>query len=192
MTITPAFYGMLLFNIATFGPTSTFYSVPSSDPAVKIWVSLNPNAGNSYSVLVINKHESSTIAKVSITTPSTSTVAKSITLSNPYGLSGLNKTVLGQVDFNDPTSVYKDIILSIIDSSISISVEPASAMLVRISDVDQGALFSDNSRPVVLPGLGPSATKKVKTCVSRKCSSAYSRPETFLFVSLVIGSCFWF
>ena len=147
---------MLMFNIAKFGTNPTMYDVQTSDPLIKVWVCINPDAGNSYSVVVINKHDvSSGRSPVTITikTPSTSRFAKSITLSNPSGLLGLTNTTIAGVDFNNPSSEYQASSLSINSLSISITVSSATAVLVRISDSDQGKFFTDNNIAVVLPGF---------------------------------------
>ena len=153
--VTPVYYGMLMFNIAKFGSNPTIYEVPTSDKLIKIWVALNPDAGNSYSVVVINKHGVSSQPNpitVTIKTPSTSKFAKSLVLSNPSGLTGLTNTTIAGVDFNDPSTTYKGSSQSINSFSVSITVAPASAMLVRISDTDQGLFFTDDS--VVEPVTG--------------------------------------
>lgn len=176
ITVTPPYYAMLMFNIAKFGSTPSIYGVESGDPLIKIWVSLNAEAGNSYSVVVINKHEVGTIANVNIKLPSTSKIAKSITLMNPGGLSGINGTTLGGIDFDSAKSVYKEDIVPITSQTITLSVPAARAGLVRISDSDQGLLFSDSSRVISLPGLKVDATGKYvpNECIDTpsKCKSA--------------------
>ena len=147
--VTPVYYGMLMFNIAKFGAKPNIYSVPTSDKLIKVWVCINPDAGNSYSVVVINKHDvSSSRSPVTITikTPSTSRFAKSMIMSNPSGLSGLVGTTIGGIDFNNQNGEYQFSSISINSFTVSITVSPATAMLVRISDSEQGLLFSDDSR----------------------------------------------
>ena len=153
--VTPVYYGMLMFNIAKSGSKPTIYEVPTTDKLIKIWVCINPDAGNSYSVVVINKYDSSSSrapVNVTIKTPSTSKFAKMMSMKNPSGLSGLTNTTIAGVDFNDPSTEYKASILSINALSVSVTVSPASAMLVRISDSEQALFFSDDS--VVAPVTG--------------------------------------
>lgn len=189
------FYGILLFNVAKFGDSSLLHSIPSNDPLVKIWVSYNKGAGNTYSIVVMNKYDKTTpfTFNLDIKTPPTSSSAKSIMLRNndpTFGLRAFKGTSLGGRDLNDKTSLYEETPLTIKDSMVTISVGSASAILVRISDVDQGKMIEEiiTKSSFNVPPLGAPLPTLCKGGV--KCSSA-ERIGSFMAVfTLLFGLLF--
>ena len=138
------FYAMLMFNIAKFGSNPSIYPV-SGINGLKIWVSLNPLQGNSFSIVIINKKSKGNPIPITIKLGSSSTYASKIEMVSSGGLSAVNGSKFGGSDFNDNQAPFAQVSVPIVNSKISLNVGSSSAVLVRISNYDLGPMLNTSA-----------------------------------------------
>ncbi|KAL3894553.1 MAG: hypothetical protein SGCHY_005207 [Lobulomycetales sp.] len=140
-TINPAYYGLLMFNLATAGANTAIFPVASGNSRVHYWVARN---AESTTLVVINTQNSAVSGTVKV--PFGNIHGQVIRLSSPGGAAALAEFSLGGLDFNAVgVSTSTEEKLSLVGGSEApFDVAAESVMALRMSVNDLGSFLPDS------------------------------------------------